>query len=108
MHIGELPMIIFTTVAQMSVGAFWILGIIQLIGRRAGVKQSAIDSLTNAVVRSRTAANSGILCRVFPSERSLPCTLYPVAPGIILALTRTDLRSALCAVRTDLCAHSMV
>lgn len=48
MHIGELPMIIFTTVAQMSVGAFWILGIIQLIGRRAGVKQSAIDSLTNA------------------------------------------------------------
>ncbi len=48
MHIGELPMIIFTTVAQMSVGAFWILGIIQLIGRRAGIKQSAIDSLTNA------------------------------------------------------------
>lgn len=48
MHIGELPMIIFTTVAQMSVGAFWILGIIQLLGRRAGIEKSTIDSLTNA------------------------------------------------------------
>lgn len=33
MNIHELPMIIFTVVAQMSVGAFWALGAIQLLGR---------------------------------------------------------------------------
>ena len=43
MHIGELPMIIFTVVAQMSVGAFWILGLIQLIGRRSGMSNTTID-----------------------------------------------------------------
>ncbi|MDK7150016.1 dimethyl sulfoxide reductase anchor subunit [Winkia sp. UMB3158] len=48
MHIGELPMIIFTTVAQMSVGAFWILGIIQFIGRWTGMRHVTIDRITNA------------------------------------------------------------
>ena len=48
MHIGELPMIIFTVVAQMSVGAFWILGLIQLIGRRSGMSNTTIDRITNA------------------------------------------------------------
>ena len=48
MHIGELPMIIFTVVAQMSVGAFWILGLIQFIGRWSGMRHVTIDRITNA------------------------------------------------------------
>ena len=48
MHLDELPMIIFTTIAQMSVGAFVILGCIQLAGRLRGVRNEAIDRVTNA------------------------------------------------------------
>ncbi|MDO4665842.1 MAG: dimethyl sulfoxide reductase anchor subunit [Actinomycetaceae bacterium] len=48
MHIGELPMIIFTTVAQMSVGAFWILGLFQILGQKRQLVQSSVDRVTNA------------------------------------------------------------
>ncbi|WP_354003962.1 DmsC/YnfH family molybdoenzyme membrane anchor subunit, partial [Cellulomonas cellasea] len=37
MHTAELPMIVFTLAAQMSVGAFVVLGVIQVVaGRRFG------------------------------------------------------------------------
>ncbi|MDT3766643.1 dimethyl sulfoxide reductase anchor subunit [Gleimia hominis] len=48
MHVGELPMIIFTVVAQMSVGAFWTLGLIQFLGRLRRVDRTAVDRITNA------------------------------------------------------------
>ena len=45
MHLEELPMIIFTTVGQMSVGAFWMLGIIHLLGYARKMSASTIDRL---------------------------------------------------------------
>lgn len=48
MHAAELPMIIFTTIAQMSVGSMWFLGLVQLLGRRRGVPGASLDRLTNA------------------------------------------------------------
>lgn len=50
MHLEELPMIIFTTVGQMSVGAFWMLGIIHLLGYARKMSASTIDRLTNAAL----------------------------------------------------------
>ena len=34
MNVHELPMILFTVLSQMSVGAFVILGLVQVLGRR--------------------------------------------------------------------------
>lgn len=48
MRTAELPMILFTTIAQMSVGAFWVLGIIMLLGRRRGVSENTIARVTRA------------------------------------------------------------
>ncbi|PFG34402.1 dimethyl sulfoxide reductase anchor subunit family protein [Sanguibacter antarcticus] len=46
MNVHELPMIMFTTLAQMSVGAFVVLGIIQIVAaRRFG--SDAIDKVTD-------------------------------------------------------------
>ncbi|WP_216382336.1 dimethyl sulfoxide reductase anchor subunit family protein [Arcanobacterium phocae] len=50
MNIHELPMIIFTVVAQMSVGAFWALGAIQLVGRYRKISVLAIDRITDAAM----------------------------------------------------------
>ncbi|QJC22711.1 dimethyl sulfoxide reductase anchor subunit [Arcanobacterium buesumense] len=46
----ELPMIIFTVVAQMSVGAFWALGAIQLLGRYRKISVAAIDRITDVAM----------------------------------------------------------
>lgn len=50
MHLEELPMIFFTTVGQMSVGAFWMLGIIHMLGYARKMSASTIDRLTNAAL----------------------------------------------------------
>ncbi len=36
MHVGELPLVTFTLLAQLSVGSFVVLGVIQLVARRRG------------------------------------------------------------------------
>lgn len=50
MNIHELPMIIFTVVAQMSVGAFWALGAIQLLGRARKISVPALDRITDVAM----------------------------------------------------------
>lgn len=46
MNTHELPMIVFTVLAQLSVGAFVVLGVIQVVaGRRYG--PAAVDKVTN-------------------------------------------------------------
>lgn len=49
MNVHELPMILFTVIAQMSVGTFIILGLIQLIASRRHDRQS-VERLTEPVV----------------------------------------------------------
>lgn len=49
MNTHELPMILFTVIAQMSVGAFVGLGIIQLLARTK-FKQATIDEVTDPIV----------------------------------------------------------
>ncbi|NLI03687.1 MAG: dimethyl sulfoxide reductase anchor subunit [Actinomycetaceae bacterium] len=46
----ELPMIIFTIVAQMSVGAFWALGAIHVAGYLKKISPEAVDRITNAAL----------------------------------------------------------
>lgn len=36
MHVGELPLVTFTILAQLAVGSFVVLGVIQLVARRRG------------------------------------------------------------------------
>ena len=49
MNVHELPMIVFTILAQMSVGAFVVLGILQLVAlRRFGAE--AVDKVTDPVL----------------------------------------------------------
>jgi len=48
MNVHELPMIIFTILAQMSVGAFVVLGTIQVVARvRGRVSGEQLDRLTD-------------------------------------------------------------
>ena len=49
MNVHELPMIIFTIFAQMSVGAFVVLGIIQVVARFKG-GTSAVDKITDPLL----------------------------------------------------------
>lgn len=49
MNVHELPMIIFTIFAQMSVGAFVILGIIQVVARFKG-GTAAVDKITDPLL----------------------------------------------------------
>lgn len=49
MNVAELPMIIFTVFAQMSVGAFVILGVIQLFARAKG-GTDAVDRITDPLL----------------------------------------------------------
>ncbi len=49
MHTAELPMIVFTVAAQMSVGAFVVLGIVQVVaGRRFA--RDAVDRMTDTAL----------------------------------------------------------
>ena len=43
----ELPMILFTVIAQMAIGAFWALGFVQLRGRLRKLPGEAIDRVTD-------------------------------------------------------------
>lgn len=43
----ELPMILFTVIAQMAIGAFWALGLVQLLGRLRKLPGEAIDRVTD-------------------------------------------------------------
>lgn len=43
----ELPMILFTVIAQMAIGAFWALGFVQLLGRLRKLPGDAIDRVTD-------------------------------------------------------------
>lgn len=47
MHVEELPMILFTVLAQMSVGAFLMLGLVQVYGKLMDVR----GEVTNRVTR---------------------------------------------------------
>ena len=48
MNTEELPMILFTILAQMSVGAFWVLGIIQVYGAVTKIPAATVDRVTHA------------------------------------------------------------
>ncbi|MGV9182878.1 dimethyl sulfoxide reductase anchor subunit family protein [Arcanobacterium canis] len=50
MNVHELPMIIFTVVAQMSIGAFWALGAIQLLGRLRRINVRDVDAITDVAM----------------------------------------------------------
>ncbi|ADI67340.1 MULTISPECIES: dimethyl sulfoxide reductase anchor subunit family protein [Mobiluncus] len=43
----ELPMILFTVIAQMAIGAFWALGFVQLLGRLRKLPGESIDRVTD-------------------------------------------------------------
>ena len=43
----ELPMILFTVIAQMATGAFWALGFVQLLGRLRKLPGESIDRVTD-------------------------------------------------------------
>lgn len=43
----ELPMILFTVIAQMAIGAFWALGFVKLLGRLRKLPGEAIDRVTD-------------------------------------------------------------
>ncbi|MFP5346514.1 MAG: dimethyl sulfoxide reductase anchor subunit family protein [Actinomycetes bacterium] len=45
MHVGELPLVVFTITAQMSVGSFIVLGFINVLGARAG--RDAVDRVAD-------------------------------------------------------------
>ena len=47
MNAGELPMIAFTVLAQMSVGAFVVLGIVNVVGRLRGYSTAVLDELSD-------------------------------------------------------------
>lgn len=47
MNVHELPMILFTVIGQMSVGAFWVLGAIHVYGYGKKMSPESVDRLTN-------------------------------------------------------------
>ena len=50
MNVHELPMILFTVIGQMSVGAFWTLGAIHLYGYTKKMSPETIDRITNTAL----------------------------------------------------------
>ncbi len=50
MNVEELPMILFTVIGQMSVGAFWTLGAIHAYGHYKKTSTETIDQITNAAM----------------------------------------------------------
>lgn len=50
MNVHELPMILFTVIGQMSVGAFWTLGAIHLYGYTKKMTPESIDQITNTAL----------------------------------------------------------
>ena len=50
MNVEELPMILFTVIGQMSVGAFWTLGAIHLYGYSKKMSAETLDRITNAAM----------------------------------------------------------
>ena len=50
MNVHELPMILFTVIGQMSVGAFWTLGAIHLYGYSKKMAPETIDRITNTAL----------------------------------------------------------
>jgi anaerobic dimethyl sulfoxide reductase subunit C (anchor subunit) len=50
MNAGELPMILFTVLAQMSVGAFVVLGVVHLVARLRGYSAQEVDALSDPAV----------------------------------------------------------
>ncbi len=47
MNVHELPMILFTVIGQMSVGAFWVLGVIHVYGYSKKMSPQVVDRITN-------------------------------------------------------------
>ncbi len=50
MNVEELPMILFTVIGQMSVGAFWTLGAIHAYGHYKKMSAETLDRITNAAM----------------------------------------------------------
>ncbi|MFT3944268.1 MAG: dimethyl sulfoxide reductase anchor subunit [Ancrocorticia sp.] len=50
MNVHELPMILFTVIGQMSVGAFWALGAIHLYGYSKKMAPETVDQVTNTAM----------------------------------------------------------
>ena len=50
MNVHELPMILFTVIGQMSVGAFWTLGAIHLYGYSKKMSPETLDRITNTAL----------------------------------------------------------
>ncbi len=48
MNVHELPMILFTVIGQMSVGAFWALGVIHVYAYSKKMSPVTVDRITNA------------------------------------------------------------
>jgi anaerobic dimethyl sulfoxide reductase subunit C (anchor subunit) len=65
MNVHELPMILFTVLSQMSVGAFLVLGLVQVLGRRK-YSAATIDRLADpALLAIGPALVLGLLASVF-------------------------------------------
>lgn len=76
MNIHELPMIIFTVVAQMSIGAFWALGAIQVFGRYRKLTVSTIDRITDVGMYAVGTFGCWIYRGFLPSQRPVPRYLH--------------------------------
>lgn len=50
MNVHELPMILFTVIGQMSVGAFWALGALHLYGHYRHMSSSSVDRVTTTAM----------------------------------------------------------
>ncbi|WKR22873.1 dimethyl sulfoxide reductase anchor subunit family protein [Actinomyces israelii] len=50
MRTEELPMILFTVIAQMSVGAFWVLGAVHLFAHLRGTRPQTVDRVSTAAM----------------------------------------------------------
>lgn len=50
MNVHELPMILFTVIGQMSVGAFWALGALHLYGHYRHMSPSSVDRVTTTAM----------------------------------------------------------
>lgn len=50
MNVHELPMILFTVIGQMSVGAFWVLGAIHVYGYVKKLSPVTVDRVTNTAM----------------------------------------------------------
>ena len=72
MNLGELPMIAFTVLSQMSVGAFIVLGLVQLLG---GTKYSVkvIDRLADpALFAIGPTLVAGLIASMFHMRLFIP------------------------------------